>query len=353
MCTHVMRKTVSLSLCVSSQPHLDPEKSSFSLTPLSPSRRPTTIADVSSIVLLPPLPPHTLPPPPPHLRHCNAPCSSTPADINHHGMVIRTNVPAALTGGENSGQHALKLGQDRVVSGQEGKNPGQDGVVLGHSGGNLRQNDRKSGQEEVQANTTGDSESVGSSYVYGTPNYSGIESSEEAECLKEVLEQLERERRDLMLGNREISRELNKLDATNTKTVSTLRKLARENSMLRHDLTVVREREDSSRREVERSEGRVECLTNKVAVLKQALQQVSVASSLNASLQQEVTRLTEDNLVSSRLPSLFLSSLAPSPHLSPLFSVLLPLSSSNLLYYVATSLTSLSPPFSLICSLLL
>jgi myosin-5 len=40
----------------------------------------------------------------------------------------------------------------------------------------------------------------------------------------------------------------------------------------------------------------VECLANKVAVLKQALQQASNASSLNASLQQEITRLTEDNL---------------------------------------------------------
>ena len=336
---------------MSSQPHLDTEKSSFSLTPPSPSRQPTAIADVSSIVLLPPLPPHTLPPPP---LHCNAPCSSTPADINHHSTVIRTNIPAVLTGGENSGQQALKLGQERFVSGQEGKNPGQDSVKLGHSGDNLGQNNRKSGQEEVQGHPTGGSESVGSSYVYGTPNYSGIDSGEEAECLKEVLEQLERERRDLMLGNREISRELNKLDATNTKTVSTLRKLARDNSMLRHDLAAVREREDSSRRKVERSEGRVECLTNKVAVLKQALQQASVASSLNASLQQEVTRLTEDNLVSSLLPSLLILAYHTS---LPLFSVLLPLSSIHILSssvcsYTSLNSLSLSPSLSLVCLLL-
>ena len=58
-----------------------------------------------------------------------------------------------------------------------------------------------------------------------------------------------------------------------------------------------RERADSSRREVEEREGRVESLSHKVAVLKQALQQASTASSLNASLQHEVARLTEDNLV--------------------------------------------------------
>ena len=119
----------------------------------------------------------------------------------------------------------------------------------------------------------------------------------DAECLKDLVDLLERERRELLLGNREMSLELNKVDASNTKTVSTLRKLARENSVLREELASARERADSSRREVEEREGRVESLSHKVAVLKQALQQASTASSLNASLQHEVARLTEDNLV--------------------------------------------------------
>lgn len=180
---------------------------------------------------------------------------------------------------------------------------GQGDAKLGQEGEKLGQNTSKSGKDEA---TTQDTESDrSSSYVYQTPSYLTVEDSEEAECLKEVLEQLERERRDLILGNREISHELNKLDTTNTKTVSTLRKLARENSSLRRDLAAMREREDSSRREMERSVGREECLTHKVAMLKQALQQASTASSLNASLQQEVARLTEDNLVSSLSSSSF------------------------------------------------
>ena len=223
-------------------------------------------------------------------------------------MGTRPDTPGAFFDGDNMGQESPKLGQG-VKMGQGGNKTGQEGVKIGQGdeksgqeGEKLGQNTSKSGEDE---GTTRDTESdQNSSYAYETPSYLTVEDSEEAECLKEVLEQLERERRDLILGNREISYELNKLDTTNTETVSTLRKLARENSSLRRDLAAMREREDSSRREMERSAGREEYLTHKVAMLKQALQQASTASSLNTSLQQEVARLTEDNLVSPSLPPL-------------------------------------------------
>ena len=162
---------------------------------------------------------------------------------------------------------------------------------------------------------------------------SGYLMDSEEKCLKELVDQLERERRNLLLGNREMSWELNKIDASNTTIVSTLRKLARENSLLRMELATAREREDSSRREAERSEGKMECLSSKVVLLRQALQQASTASSLNASLQQEVTRLTEDNLVSC-------------PQLSPSSSLPLFLSPP-----LSLSPSSLSPPLPLSPSL--
>ena len=274
--------------CMYSQaPGRDPGKSPSSSTG-SP-----VIADVSSILILPPLPPHTLPP---HLPHNNGPYSSTPADVNYLGT--RPSIPpAGITVIKRMGQ------QER---GQEDKKLVQGGAKLGQIGDNMEGGEEEGGEANKTAEN---SESVMSSYVYVTPSYLTVDDSEEAECLKEVLEQLERERRYLMLGNREISQELNKLDATNTKTVSTLRKLARENSLLRRDLATVEEREEGSRRDMERSEGRVEVLTSKVTMLKLALQQASAASSMNASLQQEVTRLTGDNLVSCLLSSLSLLSL--------------------------------------------
>ena len=122
-------------------------------------------------------------------------------------------------------------------------------------------------------------------------------TEEEIEFLQELVDQLERERKNLLLGNREIYQELNKVDANTVETVSTLRKIARENSILRHQLAEAHDREDSSLRERQRSHGEREGLARKVVVLKQALQQASTASSFSASLQHEVTRLTQENLV--------------------------------------------------------
>jgi myosin-5 len=162
-------------------------------------------------------------------------------------------------------------------------------VHLGNATVDLTQEVEKSGQSNVLLGLD--------SFESGQTSFeTGDDATEDIELLKGLVTQLERERQNLLLGNREICQELNKIDATKTATVSTLHKIAKENSLLRKELATVREKEDSTHKERERGRSEVQCLVKKVAVLKQALQQASGASGLNASLQQEVTRLTEENL---------------------------------------------------------
>ena len=227
------------------------ENVSFSLSPPSPRKRPLAVGEIPSIIL-----PHPL-----SAQIKNGLCSSTP-DLQYDG----TGINLALLECNNRMVH---LGNATVDLTQEVEKSGQSNVLLGLDS-------FESGQTSFE---TGD------------------DATEDIELLKGLVTQLERERQNLLLGNREICQELNKIDATKTATVSTLHKIAKENSLLRKELATVREKEDSTHKERERGRSEVQCLVKKVAVLKQALQQASGASGLNASLQQEVTRLTEENLV--------------------------------------------------------
>ena len=157
-----------------------------------------------------------------------------------------------------------------------------------------QQNAMELGQKAEQSNGLDSCSEAGrTSYESGRDT-----TDDEIECLKELVDQLERERQNLFLGNREMCQELNKVDATKMMTVSTLKKIAKENMLLRKELATVREMEGSYLQEMEQSRSEIEGLLTEVADMKLALQQAYTASSLNTSLQQEVTRLTEENLVS-------------------------------------------------------
>lgn len=194
------------------------------------------------------------------MQYDSAGMTMQPCD-NRAGLLGQTTV--------ESGQDVEKSGQSNSISGQDSFKSGQSEIISA-------QDSFKSGQSSIET---------------------GCDTTDELECLKELVDQLERERENLLLGNREIYQELNKIDASKTATVSTLQNIARENSFLRKELAVVQEKEDSSKKKRERDRGEMQGLVKKVALLKQALQQASSATTLNASLQQEVTRLTEENLV--------------------------------------------------------
>lgn len=242
-----------------------PEKApSFSLTPSSPHQQQqqqlsALLGDISSFTLLPPLP---------HTHTTVRPYSSTP-DIQYDSIGIK---PITTTNIIHEHDCSVgNLGQPDLKSQQTDEKLGQSGSITGPTSFEMGQISYETGQD-----TTTD---------------------DKVEFLQELVDQLERERQNLLLGNREICQELNKVDASNTATVSTLKKIARENSFLRKQLGDAHERENDSLRERKKHHGEMQGLVKKVTVLKQALQHVSHASSLNASLQQEVTRLTEENLV--------------------------------------------------------
>lgn len=237
----------------------------FVLSPLSSDTPTSTVGDVPSIILLPPLP----------AQVTNGPCSSTP-DMHYDSMRINPGMQCHVNGVEIA---SSQLGQSDIMSGQDSSESGQASIESG-------QDVAKSGQNNISGL---ESFKSGQSSIE-----SGHDVTDELEFLQELVDQLEREKHKLMQGNIEICHELSKVDASKTATVSTLKKIAQENSFLRKELEVVREKEENWSKEKEQE---MQCLTKKVATLKQALQQASNTTSLNASLQQEVTRLTEENLV--------------------------------------------------------
>ena len=238
------------------------------------------MGDVPSIILLPPLP----------AQLTNGPCSSTP-DMQSESMGINPGVKRHVNGMEIS-QSSLQLGPRDNLSGQASSESGQASIESEHNVGKSGQNNIsgldsfKSGQNNISGL---DSFKSGQSSIE-----SGHDVTDELEFLQELVDQLEREKHKLMQGNIEICQELSKVDASKTATVSTLKKIAQENSFLRKELAVVREKEEDLSKKKDQE---MQCLMKKVTTLKQALQQSSSTTSLNASLQQEVARLTEENLV--------------------------------------------------------
>ena len=245
------------------------EEDSFSLTPPSPVRpHPSALYRENFLPSKPGLiRPYSSTP---DLQYGSTGIS--PTAFKERLCILGQPIPELGQGVEKLGQSAMKSGQGIDESGQSSR------VMI----------ELESDSSELKG------------MISESPNYESEwdSTADEIELLKELAEQLERERRNLLLGNREMYHELNKIDATKTATVSTLRKIAQENSFLRKELATFRNKEESVRLEVESSRGEVESLKSRVVVLKQALQQTSTAASLNVSLQQEVTRLTQENLVS-------------------------------------------------------
>lgn len=270
----------TMYLCSSLQPVS--EKTSlddFLLSPPSSDTLASAMGEVPSIILLPPLP----------AQLTNGPCSSTP-DMQCESTGINPGVKHHVNGMEIS-QTLSQLGSRDNITGQDSSESGQASIESEHDVG-------KSGQ-----NISGlDSFKSGQNNIFGLDSFksgqSSIESghnvTDELEFLQELVDQLEREKHKLMQGNIEICQELSKVDASKTATVSTLKKIAQENSFLRKELAVVREKEENGS---QKKDHEMQCLMKKVTTLKQALQQSSSTTSLNASLQQEVARLTEENLV--------------------------------------------------------
>ena len=122
----------------------------------------------------------------------------------------------------------------------------------------------------------------------------------EVSVLKQLVEQLEREKENLLLGNREMSQQLTRIDASKMESASALHQILSENSLLQRELQEMREKDDTGRHAREEVQSLLRAkasLSSEVASLRQALQQSSSAAALNGSLQQEVARLTEENLV--------------------------------------------------------
>ena len=153
------------------------------------------------------------------------------------------------------------------------------------------------------------SDSMESERVYPESEQSGTESgqceTEELEVLKQLVDQLEKEKENLLEGNKEICQELNEIDASKMVRATTLHKIVRENSLLRMELAAAhktgseRERErDAAQREVQLLLKAKAVLAGEVASLRLAVSQSSPADvSMSNNLQQEVARLTEENLV--------------------------------------------------------
>ena len=122
----------------------------------------------------------------------------------------------------------------------------------------------------------------------------------EVSVLKQLVEQLEREKENLLLGNREMSQQLTRIDASKMESASALHQILSENSLLQRELQEMREKDETGRHAREEVQSLLRAkasLSSEVANLRQALQQSSSAAALNGSLQQEVARLTEENLV--------------------------------------------------------
>lgn len=142
-----------------------------------------------------------------------------------------------------------------------------------------------------------------SSLALGQGSMVSGHSEVEVSVLKQLVEQLEREKENLLLGNREMSQQLNRIDASKMENASTLHQILNENSLLQRELQEMKEKEENrhgSQEEVQSLLRAKSSLASEVASLKQALQQSSSAAALNGSLQQEVARLTEENLVRGR-----------------------------------------------------
>lgn len=137
--------------------------------------------------------------------------------------------------------------------------------------------------------------------------------------VKQMIAQLEQER-DLLRKDKEtLETKLSESVFQSPREKPLLKKIQSENVMLKQEIANLKlaqgegEGQSQSLTKIRELKQEKLSLANEVASLRQALRQSNTTTSFNISLQQEVTRLTEENLVSAHPHSHILVPISPFP----------------------------------------